>query len=85
VRAGRPDPDGFVALLARFGEALGSSSSDALLGLQYRDGQLSLRLRPALTQTPAARERLIDASRMQGLELSFGSDRDGLATVRPLR
>jgi general secretion pathway protein L len=85
IRAGRPDPDGFLGLLARFTDALGSSATDALLGLQYRDGQLSVRLRPALIQTPAARDRLIDASRMQGLELSFASDREGLATVRPLR
>jgi general secretion pathway protein L len=85
LRAGQPDPDGFVSLLARFSEALGPSESDALLAVQYRDGQLNLRLRAGIAGTVAVRERLIESSRLQGLELVFESGRDGQAVVRPLR
>jgi general secretion pathway protein L len=85
ARAGKPDPDGFIGLLGRLVDALGNYASDALLAVQYRDGQMSVRFRPALTQTPAARDRLIDACRLQGLELAFEAARDGLAIVRPLR
>jgi general secretion pathway protein L len=85
LRAGQPDPDGFVSLLARLSEALGPAESDALLTLQYRDGQLNLRLRAGAAGSAAVRERLIEASRLQGLELAFESGRDGQAVVRPLR
>jgi general secretion pathway protein L len=85
LRAGQPDPDGFVSLLARLSEALGPSESDALLAVQYRDGQLNLRLRAGIAGPVAVRERLIESSRLQGLELVFESGRDGQAVVRPLR
>ncbi len=85
LRAGQPDPDGFVSLLARFSEVLSAAETDALVAVQYRDGQLNLSLRAGIANSPAARERLTEASRLQGLALAFEAGREGQAVLRPLR
>ncbi|MEN9775800.1 MAG: Cholera toxin secretion protein epsL [Pseudomonadota bacterium] len=84
LRAGQADPEGFVPMLSKFAEALGATADDSLLGLQFREGRMTVRLRPQALQA-TTRDRLVEALRLQGLEGSFEPGPEGVLVVRALR
>ena len=70
-----------LPLLSRLAEALGPVASDALLGVDYRDGRLRVRFRPERVDSRAMREQLREACARSGLILRFDNDRDPTATI----
>ena len=84
TRAGQSGPGDFVPLLARLGQALGAQSLDSLASVDYRDGALRIKFRPAVVQTRAARDSLVEACRRVGLRLDFDQPRESslVATVK---
>ncbi len=76
TRAGQSGPGDFVPLLARFGQALGPQALDALASVDYRDATLRVKFRPAVVQSRAARDNLLDACRRVGLRLQFDEPRE---------
>jgi general secretion pathway protein L len=82
LKAGQTGPDDFLPLLTRFSTALGARGTDALAGLEYRDGRLRARFREAFLDGPAARDGLVSACAQQGLKLQFeGEGAAALAVV----
>lgn len=81
ARSGQSGPEDFVPLLARFAQAVGTQGTDALAGVEYRDGRLKVRFQPARVDGRAAREQLRQACARAGLRLTFDNDRDPTATV----
>ena len=82
LKAGQTGPDDFLPLLTRFSTALGARGTDALAGLEYRDGRLRARFREAFLDGPAARDGLVSACAQQGLKLQFeGEGAAALAIV----
>ncbi len=76
TRSGESGPGDFVPLLARLGQALGAQSLDALTSVDYRDGTLRVKFKPAVVQTKAARDSLLGACRRVGLRLEFDQPRE---------
>ena len=76
TRSGQSGPADFVPMLARLGQALGAQSLDALTTVDYRDGGLRVKFKPAVVQTRAARDKLLEACRRVGLRLEFDQPRD---------
>jgi general secretion pathway protein L len=70
-----------VPLLARFGQALGSSGVDAVAAVEYREGRLKVRFHPQRVDGRAAREQLREACARSGLRLQFDGEREPTATV----
>lgn len=81
-RAGQSGPDDFVPMLSRFAQALGPQGTDALVGVEFREGQLKVRFQPAVVESSAARDAFRDACSRRGLALSFDKDSPAVATVR---
>jgi len=81
ARSGQSGPEDFVPLLARFATAVGTQGTDALAGVEYRDGRLRVRFQAARVDGRAAREQLRQACARAGLRLTFDNDRDPTATV----
>ena len=82
LKAGQTGPDDFLPLLTRFSTALGARGTDALAGLEYRDGRLRARFREAFLDGPVARDGLVSACAQQGLKLQFeGEGAAALAVV----
>jgi general secretion pathway protein L len=72
LRAGAgTESEGFLALAAAFGRL---ASADAVQSLQYRDGQLSVRLRGAADGNDAQRKMLIERAAAAGLMVSATGD-----------
>lgn len=69
--AGRSGPSDFLPLLTRFADALGEGGVDALAGLEYRDGRLSVRPKAGALDDPMRREALRAACRQRGLVVEF--------------
>jgi general secretion pathway protein L len=79
--SGQSGPEDMVPLLARFAQALGSSSIDVLAGVEYREGRLKVRFQPQRVDGRAAREQLREQCARAGLKLQFENERDPTATV----
>lgn len=79
--SGQSGPEDMVPLLARFAQALGSSSIDVLAGVEYREGRLKVRFQPQRVDGRAAREQLREQCARAGLKLQFDNERDPTATV----
>jgi general secretion pathway protein L len=77
LRAGAgTDRDGFVALAATFAQIAGA---DTVQGLEYRSGQLAVRLRAPLGEADARRKALAEAAAAAGVQLTFSGDAVQLA------
>jgi type II secretion system protein L len=76
TRAGQSGPGDFVPLLARLGQALGAQSLDSLASVDYREGALRIKFKPAVVQSRAARDSLLEACRRVGLRLEFDQPRE---------
>src|SRR5690606_30673700 len=50
ARAGQSGPDDFVPLLARFSQALGAQSIDAMAAVEFREGRLRVRFQPGFLE-----------------------------------
>lgn len=70
-----------LPMLSRLAEAMGPQASDALLGVEYREGRLRVRFRPERVDSRAMREQLGEACARSGLILRFDNDRDPTATI----
>ena len=79
--SGQQGPEDVVPLLARFGQALGSSGVDAIAAVEYREGRLKVRFHPQRVDGRAAREQLREACARGGLKLQFDGEREPTATV----
>jgi general secretion pathway protein L len=72
LRAGAgTDTDGFLALAAAAGRL---AAADSVQAMQYRSGQLSLRLRVPIGEGDAQRKGLLDAALAAGLRVSVSGD-----------
>lgn len=85
ARAGQAGPDDFLPLMARFSQALGDQASDALAGVEYREGRLRVRFQPGRMEARELREALSRACQRLGLQLRFEADREPTATVSLLQ
>lgn len=83
--AGQAGPDDFVPLLSRFAQALGGQATDALSGVEFREGSLRVRFQPGFYEARSVRELLVAACQRLGLSLKFESDREPTATVALVR
>jgi general secretion pathway protein L len=81
LRAGAgTESDGFLALAAGFARV---AAADAVQSLQYRDGQLSVRLRSAPEGGEAQRKALAERAAAAGLAVSAAGDMLQVSRGRP--
>jgi general secretion pathway protein L len=72
LRAGAgTERDGFVALAATFA---GIAGADSVQGMEYRSGQLAVRMRVPIGEGDARRKVLTDAAAAAGVVLTFSGD-----------
>ena len=81
LRSGRPGPNDFVPLLARFSQAIGPRGQGMVEALEYREGTLKIRFAADAVGSPEMRDGLVkDAARL-GLTLAFDNPKDPTARL----
>ncbi len=81
LKSGRPGPEDFVPMLARFSQAVGSRGQGNIEALEYREGALKIRFAAAAVSNAQAREALIQDAARLGLTLAFDNQRDPTARL----
>lgn len=81
VKSGRPGPDDFVPLLARFAQAVGQRGQGTIEALEYREGTMKIRFSAESVDSPEAREALVQDATRLGLTLAFDNQRDPTARL----
>ena len=81
LKSGRPGPDDFVPLLARFAQAVGERGRGTIEALEYREGTLKIRFVSEVSKDETLRESLVQDSTRLGLTLTFDNPRDPTARL----
>lgn len=81
LKSGRPGPEDFVPLMARFAQAIGSRGQGMIEALEYREGTLKVRFSPDAVNSAEARSALTQDAARLGLTLAFDNQRDPTARV----
>ncbi|MEG0821800.1 MAG: type II secretion system protein GspL [Burkholderiaceae bacterium] len=80
ARAGLPSPDDFSVLNARLAQLFAAAPVGIVDGIDYRDGSLTLKLKPQAANDAGLHNSLRAAAVQQGLDLRF--EPDGSAKLR---
>lgn len=81
LKSGRPGPDDFVPLLARFAQAVGERGPGTIDALEYREGAMKIRFVAEVGSNDTMREALIQDAARLGLSLVFDNPRDPTARL----
>ncbi|MDO4905254.1 MAG: type II secretion system protein GspL [Lautropia sp.] len=83
LKSGRPGPEDFVPMLARFSQAVGSRGQGTVEAIEYRENAMKIRFSPEAVNNPQAREALVQDAVRLGLTLAFDNQRDPTARLVP--
>lgn len=81
LKSGRPGPDDFVPLLARFAQAIGERGRGTIEAIEYREGTMKIRFVAEAASDESLRESLVQDSARLGLTLTFDNPRDPTARL----
>lgn len=81
LKSGRPGPEDFVPLMARFAQAIGPQRQGTVEALEYREGALKIRFSAESVGDAQARESLVQDAARLGLSLTFDNQRDPTARL----
>ncbi len=83
LKSGRPGPDDFVPLLARFAQAVGERGPGTIEALEFREGTMKIRFVDEVGTNDTMREALVQDAARLGLSLTFDNPRDPTARLTP--
>ena len=83
LKSGRPGPDDFVPLLARFAQAVGERGPGTIEALEFREGTMKIRFVDEVGSNDTMREALVQDAARLGLSLTFDNPRDPTARLTP--
>lgn len=81
LKSGRPGPEDFVPMLARFSQAIGARGQGMVEALEYREGTMKIRFGADAVKSTESRDQLIQDAARLGMTLAFDNPRDPTARL----